>query len=161
METVLRVLVVYLFLIISLRIIGKREFGQLSPLELVSLLLIPELVSNAIQAEDFSLVDAFVGVTTLLALTVLTSMLIHRSKAAEKFIAAEPTVLVYHGKLAAENMNRERVTPDEIFTEIRRSGLARLEQVDWAILEPSGSITIVPLNDTDKHTTEQDTSKVR
>jgi uncharacterized membrane protein YcaP (DUF421 family) len=144
METVIRVIVVYLFLMLSLRIIGKREFGQLSPLELVSLLLIPELVSNAIQGEDFSLVDAFVGVTTLLALTVLTSILIHLSKTAETVITGVPTVLVQRGALIADNLNRERVTPDEIYTEMHRAGVEKIEQVAWAILEPGGAITIVP-----------------
>jgi uncharacterized membrane protein YcaP (DUF421 family) len=144
-ETVLRVVIVYLFLMAALRILGKREFGQLSPMELVSLLLIPELVSNAIQGDDFSLVDALVGVTTLLALTLLTSMLIHRSKTAERVLSACPTVLIYHGKFAEDAMNRERVTPAEIFAELHKAGLEKLEQVDWAILEPDGSISIIPV----------------
>jgi uncharacterized membrane protein YcaP (DUF421 family) len=150
METVIRVTIVYLFLMFGLRVLGKREFGQLSPLELVSLLLIPELVSNALQSEDFSLVDAMVGVSTLFALTLLTSMLLHMNKQAEKVISGEPTVLVYHGQIAADAMNRERVTPDEIFSEMHKSGLERLEQVAWAILEDDGTITIVPEDDKDR-----------
>jgi uncharacterized membrane protein YcaP (DUF421 family) len=144
METVLRVLVVYLFLMVTLRVLGKREFGQLSPLELVSLLLVPELVSSALQGEDFSLVDGLVGVSTLFALTAITSMLAHKSKRVEKVISAEPTVVAFHGQLAPDNMNRERITPEEIFSEMHKSGLARLEQVAWAILETDGTITIVP-----------------
>ena len=95
METVIRVIVIYLFLMIGLRVLGKREFGQLSPLELVSLLLIPELVSSALQSEDFSVVDAIVAVCTLLSLTILTSIAQHLSKKAEILIAGEPTVLVH------------------------------------------------------------------
>jgi uncharacterized membrane protein YcaP (DUF421 family) len=150
METVIRVTVVYLFLMVGLRVLGKREFGQLSPLELVSLLLIPELVSNALQSEDFSLVDALVAVSTLLALTVLTSMLLHMNKTAQKVIDGEPAVLVAHGQLAVDAMNRERVTPNEIFSEMHKSGLERLEQVAWAILETEGTITIVPENQVDR-----------
>jgi uncharacterized membrane protein YcaP (DUF421 family) len=150
METVIRVTVVYLFLMVGLRVLGKREFGQLSPLELVSLLLIPELVSNALQSEDFSLVDALVAVSTLLALTVLTSMLLHMNKTAQKVIDGEPAVLVAHGQLAVDAMNRERVTPNEIFSEMHKSGLERLEQVAWAILETEGTITIVPENQADR-----------
>jgi uncharacterized membrane protein YcaP (DUF421 family) len=149
METVIRVTIVYLFLMVGLRVLGKREFGQLSPLELVSLLLIPELVSNALQSEDFSMVDAMVGVSTLFALTLLTSMLAHLNKRAEKIIDGEPTVLVYHGQLAGDAMNRERVTPDEIFSEMHKSGLERLDQVAWAILECDGAITIVPEDPSD------------
>lgn len=150
METVIRVIVIYLFLMFGLRVLGKREFGQLSPLELVSLLLIPELVSSALQSEDFSIVDAIVGVSTLLALTVLTSIAQHLSKKAETVIAGEPTVLVYHGQLASDAMNRERVTPDEIFAEMHKAGLDELEQVRWAILEDDGSISIVPENRQDR-----------
>jgi uncharacterized membrane protein YcaP (DUF421 family) len=150
METVIRVTVVYLFLMVGLRVLGKREFGQMSPLELVSLLLIPELVSNALQSEDFSLVDALVAVSTLLALTVLTSMLLYMNKTAQKMIDGEPAVLVAHGQLAVDAMNRERVTTDEIFSEMHKSGLERLEQVAWAILETEGTITIVPENQVDR-----------
>ncbi len=144
METVLRVVVVYLFLMISLRILGKREFGQLSPLELVSLLLVPELVANALQGEGYSLVNAAVAVSTLFALTLLTSMLMHVSKTAETVISGDPKVLVHHGRLLDKNMNRERVSPDEIFSEMHQSGLERLEQVAWAILDGDGKIAIVP-----------------
>lgn len=150
METVLRVVVIYLFLMIGLRILGKREFGQLSPLELVSLLLVPELVSNAIQGEDFSVIDAMVGVCTLFALTLLTSMLMHMNKSAEKIISGEPTVLVHRGQLKEKNMNRERISPEEIFTEMHKVGLERLEQVAWAMLECDGVITIVPENPNDR-----------
>jgi uncharacterized membrane protein YcaP (DUF421 family) len=149
METVIRVTVIYLSLLVGLRIMGKREFGQLSPLELVSLLLVPELVSSAIQSEDFSLVDALIAVSTLLSLVMLTSILMHKIKLAEKVISAEPTVLVYHSKLAEDNMNRERVSPDEIFSEMHKSGLERLEQVAWAILETNGTITIIPEHEAD------------
>jgi uncharacterized membrane protein YcaP (DUF421 family) len=150
METVIRVIVIYLFLMVGLRILGKREFGQLSPLELVSLLLIPELVSSALQSEDFSLVDALVAVSTLLALTVLTSMLLHMSKTAQKVIDGEPIVLVRHGQFSVDAMNRERVTPHEIFSEMHKSGIEYLEQVAWAILETEGTITIVPENQADR-----------
>jgi len=144
MATVLRVVIIYLFLMISLRILGKREFGQLSPLELVSLLLVPELASNALQGEDYSLVDAIVGVSTLFALTIITSIVAHVSKTAGKVISGEPTILVQHGQLLDKPMNRERVTPDELFSEMHRAGVERIEQVRWAILESDGKIAIIP-----------------
>jgi uncharacterized membrane protein YcaP (DUF421 family) len=150
METVIRVVVIYLFLMLALRIMGKREFGQLSPLELVSLLMIPELVSSALQSEDFSVVDALVAVSTLLSLVMLTSILMHQSKRAEKVISAEPTVLVHHSQYAVDNMNRERVTAEEIFGEMHKTGLEDIHQVKWAILESDGSITIIPRDPEDQ-----------
>jgi uncharacterized membrane protein YcaP (DUF421 family) len=144
MEKIVRVVIVYLFLMVSLRVLGKREFGQLSPLELVSLLLVPELVSNALQGEDFSIVDAIVGVCTLFALTLLTSMLVHISKPAEKLILGVPKILVHRGQMVNETMNRERVSPEEIFNEMHKAGLKHLEQVAWAILEGDSKISIIP-----------------
>jgi uncharacterized membrane protein YcaP (DUF421 family) len=144
METVFRVAIIYLFLMFALRIMGKREFGQLSPLELVTLLLIPELVSQALLREDFSITNAIIAMTTLFTMVFLTSLVMQRSKKAERAIAGEPTVLVYHGKLVPEHLHKERVTESELFSEMHKSGLDRLEQVRWAILESDGKIAIIP-----------------
>lgn len=144
METVLRVVAIYLLVFAGLRILGKREFGQLSALELVTLLMIPEIVSQAITGEDFSLTNAAIGVTTLLLLVFLTSVLMHRFKKAEAIITGEPSVLVRRGKFLDDALNVSRVSPDEVFSEMHKSGLVRLEQVEWAILETDGRIAIVP-----------------
>jgi uncharacterized membrane protein YcaP (DUF421 family) len=143
MEVVWRVTVIYLIVFAGLRVLGKREFGQLSPLELVTLLMIPEIVSQALTGEDYSITAGAVGVATLLLLVFLTSLLMHRFKKAEMMIAGEPTVLVSHGKLLEDAMNVTRVTPDEVFSEMHKAGLWTLDQVAWAILEPDGAIAIV------------------
>lgn len=145
METVLRVAAIYLIVFAGLRVMGKREFGQLSPLELVTLLMIPEIVSQALTGEDYSVTNAAIGVATLLVLVFGTSLLMHRFKKAEAIIAGEPAVLVRHGKLLEDTMNAARVTADELFEEMHKTGLLRLDQVDWAILEPDGRIAIVPV----------------
>ena len=145
METVLRVAAIYLFVLVALRVLGKREFGQLSPLELVSLLMIPEIVSQALTGDDYSLTNAFVGVATLFVLVFATSLLMHRFKKAEVAVAGEPTVLVHRGELFERALNVTRVTPDEVFSEMHKSGLQSLDEVEWAILETDGSIAIVPV----------------
>jgi uncharacterized membrane protein YcaP (DUF421 family) len=147
METVIRVAIIYIFILVGLRILGKREFGQLSPLELVSLLMIPEIVTTALTRDDHSLTNALVGVATLFSLVFITSVLMQWSRRAEQLIAGKPAVLVCDGQYLAENMNRERITPDEIFTEMHKSGLEKLEQVKWAILESDGKISIIPAED--------------
>ena len=144
METVLRVAIIYLFVLAGLRLLGKREFSQLSPLELVTLLLIPELTQQSLIREDFSLVNALVGVSTVMVLVFLTSLLKQQSKPVEKLIEGEPAVLVEHGRLIADHLNKERVSPGEIFEKMHESGLERLEQVKWAILETDGKISIIP-----------------
>lgn len=144
METVLRIFLIYLFVLAGLRVMGKREFGQLSPLELVTLLLIPEIVSQAMIGEDFSLTNAFIGIATLFLLVFLNSLLTHLSERFEKVVQSSPTVLVHEGQLIVRNLNRERVSPDEVIGQARMAGLERLEQVRWAILESDGKISIVP-----------------
>lgn len=144
METVIRVAIIYVFILVGLRLLGKREFSQLSTMELVTLLLIPEIVSQSLIREDFSLTNALVGVATLFVLVFLNSLLTHKSKSFEEVVESSPAVLVQHGQLVEENLNKERVAPDEIFSEMHKVGLEKLEQVRWAILETDGNISIVP-----------------
>jgi uncharacterized membrane protein YcaP (DUF421 family) len=145
MEPVLRVTVIFLFVMIGLRLLGKREFGQLSPFELVTLLLIPEIASQSLVGTDFSMVGALVGLSTLFLLVFLTSVITHKSRRAQRIVASQPTVLVSQGAFATDNMNRERVSADEVFSEMHKVGLHRLEQVRWAILESDGRISLIPV----------------
>lgn len=144
METVLRVAFIYLFLLVALRVMGKREFSELSAIEFVTLLLIPELMQQAMIRQDYSLTNAIIGVATLLTLTFITSLVMHRSKRMETLIEGIPMVLVQDGRLLEDAMNKERVTPDEIFTQMHMMGLYDLQQVRWAILETEGRIAIIP-----------------
>ena len=144
MEVIWRVILVYMFLVFGLRVLGKREFGQLSPLELVTLLIVPEIVSRAIVGEDSSMITALVGVCTLFLLVFFSSLLQQNSEAVEKIFSSSPTVLVQNGSYIDKHMNQERVTPGEIFDAMHKSGLERLAQVKWAILESDGKITIIP-----------------
>jgi uncharacterized membrane protein YcaP (DUF421 family) len=144
METVLRVAFIYVFLMVALRVIGKREFGQLAPFDLVVLLLIPELFQQALVRDDFSLTNAIIAVTTLLALVFLTSAVSYRSPRLARVIEGVPTVLVQDGRLIEHNLNREHVSPEEVLNAVHRNGLEQLAQVKWAILGADGKISVVP-----------------
>jgi uncharacterized membrane protein YcaP (DUF421 family) len=139
----LRVALVFVTLLFAFRIMGKRELGRLSPFELVTLMLVPEILSSAIQGEG-SLLNGLVGLSTLLALVVLTSVLAHRFEKVERVVEAQPTVLVAHGRPIEKALNDERILPDELFSEMRKQGLSDLSDVEWAVLESSGNITFVP-----------------
>lgn len=147
METVIRIASVYVVVLVGFRIMGKRELGQLAPSELVTLLLIPEIFAQSIIGEDFSMVTALTAVSTLLALVYITSLAAHASPRFRDVVEAKPAVLVAHGKLVEANLDRERVTPDEVFTEMHMAGVEVLSQVKWAILEPDGKIAIVRCDD--------------
>lgn len=144
METVIRVFLFYVLILVGLRVMGKREFSQLSPLELVTLLLIPELVQQSVVRDDMSVVNGIIGLATLFAIVFISSLLEHHSKTFQKIVSSSPTVLVAHGEFVPDVMNKERVTPDGVYTEMHKAGLAELAEVKWAILESDGQIAIVP-----------------
>jgi uncharacterized membrane protein YcaP (DUF421 family) len=143
METVFRVIIVYLVILVGLRIVGKREFGQLSAAELVTLLIIPEMVSQSLSREDSSLTNAIIATLTLLSLVFITSTILHQNDKLEAVVSGKPIVIVTHGKLLEDNMNRERVSPEEIMTALHMSGLERMDEVKWGILEADGKIAII------------------
>jgi uncharacterized membrane protein YcaP (DUF421 family) len=145
METVLRIALIYTFVLIGLRIIGKRELSQLAPRELVMLLLIPELFSQAALGEDFSMTNAIVACATLLLLVFGTSAVTYLNGTVSRIVDAAPAVLVRRGELIGESLDRERVTAEELFAEMRQAGLSRLSEVEWAILEGEGKISIIPV----------------
>ena len=144
METVLRIFIVYIFVMLGLKMLGKREFGELAPFDLVVLLLIPDILSQSMVRNDFSITNSLVGVSTLLCLVFFTSIISYRFKPVSKAITGVPKVLVRHGSIVQHNLDRERVPPDEILDAMHQVGLYRLDQVMWAILETNGKVSIIP-----------------
>jgi uncharacterized membrane protein YcaP (DUF421 family) len=148
MDSVLRIAFIYFFLMIALRVMGKREMSEMSPFELVTLLMVPEIFSTALAREDYSMTHATIGVATLFTLVFITSLVTFRFKRIETLVEGQPTILVSGGKTIDHNLKRERVTVDEVFAELHKAGLHELEQVRWAILEPDGKIAIIPRQET-------------
>lgn len=143
METVLRVAFIYAFILAVLRVMGKRELSQLTPLELVMLMLIPELVAQGVLREDFSMTNAVIAVTTLTSLVFVTSLLSYRFKRVSEVLDGKPTLLVERGRLLPDALARERVPPGEVASEVRRAGVERLEDVRWVVLEPGGKVSVI------------------
>ena len=144
METVLRVVIIYVFVLVALRILGKREFGELSPVELVMLMLIPDIVAPGIVRDDFSLTTGIVAVSTVMVLVLVTSLLVHMNHKLEHMVHARPAVLVHEGTVYSETLNRERVSAEEVLDAARENGVETLGNVKWAILQSDGKIAIVP-----------------
>lgn len=141
-SSVLHVTVSFTVLMLAFRLIGKRELGRLSPFELVTLMLIPEILSNSLQGES-SLLPSLAGLSTILLLVFATSLLAQRFAGVQRVVEAQPTLLVANGKMLEDNMNRERIAPDELFSEMRKQGIEHLSQLRFAVLEASGNITFV------------------
>lgn len=144
METVVRVVVIYVFVLAALRLLGKREFGQLSPVEFVMLMLIPDIVAPGIVRDDFSITTGLVAVSTVMLLVIVTSVLVHMNRRLEVLVHAKATVLVNEGTIYSDALNKERVTAEEILASAREQGLDSLSEVKWAILQSDGRIAIVP-----------------
>jgi uncharacterized membrane protein YcaP (DUF421 family) len=144
MGVVLRIVVIYFVIMVALRIMGKREFGELAPFDLVVLLLIPEIVTDALVGKDYSVTSAVVALATLLVLVFITSLLSHRFEWVGRAIAGSPAVVLRHGRIVPEAMNVERVNPEEILDALHSAGLEDAGQAKWAILETDGRITVVP-----------------
>ena len=156
MWIVIRVLFTYLFLLFAMRGLGKREFAQLSAQEVILLLVISETLQQAMIGDDFSMTTAVIAAATLMLCSFLTSVISYRFKAVGDALEGDPAVLVHEGKLLRRNMDLERVPIDEIYGEIRRVGLERLDQVKWALLEADGKISVIP-RETDSTNPPDDT----
>ncbi|MHB1223452.1 MAG: DUF421 domain-containing protein [Gemmatimonadaceae bacterium] len=147
MDFVIRIALVYAVLMLGFRVLGKRELSKLSPFELVTLLIIPEIVAPAMTAGDYSLSGALVGVTTLWGLAFLNSMLSYRTRWFRHLSESQPAVLVRHGQFVEAALHRERVRADEVYSEMHINGIETLQQVRWAILEPGGKVSFIREDD--------------
>jgi len=149
-ELAFRSLVVYSFLLILLRVTGKRQVGQLAPFDLVLLLVLSNAVQNSINAGDNSLMGGLISATTLIGLNLLAGWLTYRSKKLEAIIEGRPQVLIHNGKLYTNVMAHAKLTHHELNAALRRAGCACVEHVHSAILENNGSISIAPMKDNEK-----------
>src|SRR5512142_1506701 len=131
-ELILRGVVVYLFLLIILRITGKRQVGQLAPFDLVLLLVLSNAVQNSMNGGDNSLVGGLLSAATLIALNYLVGFATFRSKRLEALIEGRPEVLIHDGKLYEEVLNRAQLTRHELNAALRQSGCVCVEEVHIA-----------------------------
>ena len=143
-ELVVRGVVVYVFLLVLLRITGKRQVGQLAPFDLVLLLVLSNAVQNSMNGGDNSLIGGLILAATLIVLNYLVSKATYHSKKVEEFVDGKPEVLVHNGRLIAENMKHAQVTPHELNAVLRQAGVANIADVQYAILENNGHITVIP-----------------
>ena len=145
MESVIRALVIYFFLLLIFRVGGKRTLSQTTPFDLILMLIISESVQEAIIGEDHSLTNAFVIIITLVTLDIGLSYVKQYAGKAKRILEGEPLLLVEHGKLLQEPMRKARIDDDDILEAARLvHGIGKLEQIKYAILEVDGNISIIP-----------------
>ena len=146
-EIVLRTAIVYLFLVVVLRLSGKREVGQLSILELIVILVISDAVQNSMVGENTTVWGGLVAVLTLVGLDKGIGLVSERSKRVRQALEGEPRLLVRDGRLMEKALREEKVDAEDVRTAVRAHGLARIEDVRMAVLETDGSISVIPRDD--------------
>lgn len=142
----LRSIVVYLFIIIAIRIFGKKELSQLSVVDLVFILLISNSVQNAMVGNSTTLETGIAAATALFVVNFILKDIFFKSKKLSEFFQGDPVTLVYHGKLLSENLNKTGFTKDELMEAVREHGVEKIGQVDLAILEVDGNISVLSKN---------------
>ncbi len=143
-EFVLRGVLVYGFLLVVLRLTGKRQVGQLAPFDLVLLLVLSNAVQNSMNAGDNSVSGGYILVLTLLVANGLVGWISFRSKAVELLVEGKPLILVHEGVVDEQALGAERITHHELMAAVRQAGLTDLDTVRYAILETNGRINVVP-----------------
>lgn len=143
MEIVGRASVMFIVIYGLLRLLGKREIGQMTPFELVTLIVMGDLIQQSVTHQDFSMTAAVLAIVTFAAWTLFFNGLSHFFPKLRPLLDGEPVVLVRDGKLLRTNMSRERIDRDELASEMRLAGISRIDQVAWAILETEGKISFI------------------
>lgn len=143
MDIVVRAALMYFFILLVTRIVGRRELSSLEPFDLVLLIVVGDLVQQGVTQNDFSFTGLMLAIGTIAVLQTFVSFVGFRSDKVGLVLEGEPIVIVENGKLIERNLKRERLEASEVLESAREQGMADLDEIAWAILETSGKITFI------------------
>src|SRR5256712_1090429 len=143
LEKILRPVIVYAFLVISLRLSGKRELVQLNPFDLVVLLTLSNTVQNAIIGEDNSVLGGIIGATSLLVTNYLVVRFLYDHRKLEQLVEGRADALIEGGKVRVRNLKRELITVPQLEAAARKQGFDSLSEVEQCVLEPGGTLSFI------------------
>ena len=144
MDVVFRSAIAFAFLIVMLRVIGRRELSALEPFDLVLLIVIGDLVQQGVTQSDYSFTGLLLSVGTFAVLSVGLSFLGFRFPRLRPVLEAGPLIIVQDGKLIEKNLRKERLSPEEVAGEARQQQIASIEDIAWGVLEGSGKMSFIP-----------------
>lgn len=142
--TFFRAVVLYLILIATIRLLGKRQIGQLEPSELVVAMLLADLASIPMQDNAIALISGLIPILTVLGLELVLATLSMRSIRLRKVLCGRPVILIENGSILESNLRKTRVTLDELSEQLRLKGFSNLDSVQFAILETGGQLSVFP-----------------
>lgn len=143
MDIVFRASVMFAVIFLLLRLMGKRELGQLTPFDVVLLVVMGDLIQQGVTHNDFSLTGAVLAVATIAFWTLVLSWVSFRFPKAERVLDGQPAIVVRDGTLLKDNLKHNRMTRAEIESELRLAGISQLDDVAWGILEPDGKLSFI------------------
>jgi uncharacterized membrane protein YcaP (DUF421 family) len=143
-ERIIRAVLVYAFVVIALRFAGKREIGTLNPFDLVVLLFLSNILQNSIIGNDLSVTGGAIGAATLLGTNYLVQRFLINHRRFERAFEGEATSLIEDGKVLHENLNKELLTEEELIIAVHKQGILELSDVQKALLETDGNISVFP-----------------
>ena len=143
MDIVARAVVVFAFLLLLTRIIGRRELSSLQPFDLILLIILGDAVQQGLTQDDYSLTGSLLAVGTIAVLQVFVSWIGYRFPRTRPVLEGTPIIVVEDGELIERNLKRERLDPEEVAEEARLQGIAHLSEVKWAVLETTGKISFI------------------
>ena len=144
MDLVVRALVLFFFVFLVTRVVGKRELSSLEPFDLILLIVLGDAIQQGLTQDDYSVTGAIIVVSTIAFLQVGISFVGYRFRALRPVLEGEPIVIVQDGRIIERNLKRERLTAEEVAAEARQQQIESLEDVKWAVLETNGSISFIP-----------------
>lgn len=145
-ETILRTLFFYFIIVIAYRIMGKREVGQLGIIDLIISILIAELVALGIEKIDQSIWMTLLPMIVLVLLEVILGYLSVKSRKINKLFGGKPTIIISNGKIVYKNLINQRYSLDDLLLELRKKSISSIEDVEYALLETNGELSIFPYN---------------
>ncbi len=147
MDIVLRGIFVFVFLYALMRMIGRRELSSLEPFDLILLIVLGDAVQQGLTQDDYSLTGAFLAIGTIAIMQVAVSYANFRFPKLRPVLDGEPIVVVQDGKPIEKNLKRERVTIEDLAAAARQQNIAKIEDVQWAVMETSGAISFIKKSD--------------
>jgi uncharacterized membrane protein YcaP (DUF421 family) len=147
MDIVVRGIVVFIFLYVLMRIVGRRELSSLEPFDLILLVILGDAVQQGLTQDDYSMTGAILAVGTIAVLQVGTSWLNFHFPKIRSVLDGEPLVIVQDGKAIEKNLKRERVTLEDLAEEARKQNIAKIDDIKWAVMETSGEISFIKKSD--------------
>lgn len=144
MDLVLRAAVIFFFVLLITRVIGRRELSSLEPFDMIMLVVIGDLVQQGVTQSDYSITGAVTVISTIAVLTALVAFLNFRFRPLRRVLEGGPIVLVEDGRVIERNLRRERLTHEELEAEGRQQQVASIGDMRWAVLETSGQISVIP-----------------